>query len=361
MTKLIKNIRTEIQNLVRIKDTFDDRFQYLRLDKNECLISFDEQLLEQFKQNITSQDLSGYPELGSLYFKLSKFLGIDEDQILLTAGSDIAIRSIFDACIERNDNIILHDPCYAMYKVYGKMFGTEVRNIPFLDWQADLKKMLNYVDSSTKMMMVENPNGNLGTKPSFEQLEYYASELYKKNVLFLIDDTYFYLNNSRSKTHELISNYPNVLITQTFSKSHGLAGLRMGYLIGSTEIIEQIARVRPLHEITSLTARAAEWVLENPGILSKNQNLIKESKKYLIEKLNKIGIPIKNTNTNFILLYLPNEGNTARIAEQFKLNRILVKNPFDKGCQKGWIRVTIGTLEDSERFIKVLKEILSSS
>ena len=78
-----------------------------------------------------------------------------------------------------------------------------------------------------------------------------------------------------------------------------------------------------------------------------------------IEKLNKIGIPIKNTNTNFILLYLPNEGNTTRIAEQFKLNRILVKNPFDKGCQKGWIRVTIGTLEDSERFIKVLKEILS--
>ena len=133
----------------------------------------------------------------------------------------------------------------------------------------------------------------------------------------------------------------------------------MGYLIGSTEIIEQIARVRPLHEITSLTARAAEWVLENPGILSKNQNLIKESKKYLIEKLKKIGIPIKNTNTNFILLYLPNEGKTAGIAEQFKLNRILVKNPFDKGSQKGWIRVTIGTLEDSERFIKVLKEILS--
>jgi len=356
---LKKVIRPEIQELVRIKDTFNDRFEYLRLDKNECLEPFDENLLDQFKQNISSQDLSGYPELEPLYRKLAQFLGVAKNQIFLTAGADIAIRSIFDACIERQDNIVLHHPCYAMYEVYCRMYGAEIRDVPLRNWQVDIDEMLNSVDSQTKMVAMENPNGYLGTKPSLPQLERCASELCLKDILFLIDETYFYIENSHSKTHELILKYPNVIITQTFSKSHGLAGLRMGYLIGSTELIEQIARVRPMHEVSSLTARAAEWVLENPEILSRSQNLLLESKAYLIEKLGEIGIPMKETHANFILLYLPDEGKTAGISERLKVNRILIKSPFNFGAQKGWVRATVGSLDDSKRFINVLTNIFN--
>lgn len=355
---LDKVIRPEIQQLVRINDTFEGRFDYLRLDKNECLQPFDEQLLNQFRINISSQDLSGYPELGPLYRKLSQFVGVAENQIFLAAGSDIAIRSIFDACIERQDNIVLHNPCYAMYKVYGQMFGAEVRSIPFYDWEPDLEEMLSQVDSKTKIMAVENPNGYFGTKPSFEQLEHSASELYRKDIILLIDDAYFYVENSQSKTHELIENFPNVIVTQTFSKSHGIAGLRMGYLIGSPKMIEQISRVRPMHEVTSLTAIGAEWVLDNPEILLRNQNLIKENKQYLIDKLGKIGILTKNTHANFILLFFPNDGKTTGITENLKENRILMKSPFNTGVHKGWARATVGTLSDSKKLVKVIKKIL---
>ena len=358
--KLIeKVIKEEIKALTRIKDTFDKRYDYLRLDKNERLLPFAKKELARFKKMIDSDSISGYGELGNLYRRLAAYLGVKDDQLLLATGSDLAIKSIYEACITKGDNVVLHLPCYAMYRVYAKMFGAEVRGVSIKDdWSPDIQKMLGSVDDKTKFVCFENPNGFVGTEISIKDIGTCASELNKKDVLLVLDEAYYYIENKKSEAVGLVKKYPNLIISQTFSKGHGLAGLRMGYLIGDPQLIAYISRVRPMHEITSLTALAAEWVLDNPGMLSGFQRSIGKSKQYLKKELSKLKIKYKDTHANFMLLYLPDEGDTKSIALRLRKEGILIRRPFEEAYLKGWSRVCVGSPEDSKAFISALNKLL---
>ena len=101
----------------------------------------------------------------------------------------------------------------------------------------------------------------------FKIIEKCAEELLDKSTLLVIDEAYYYIENTTSQTIKLIEKYPNVIISQTFSKGHGLAGARIGYIVGNSEMIEHISRVRPMHEISGLTAIATDWILRNPKLL----------------------------------------------------------------------------------------------
>lgn len=355
-----KVIKPEIRSLVRIRDTFDERFDYLRLDKKERLIPFDAEMLREFKENITFTDLSGYHELGSTYKKLAEYLGVGRDQLLLASGSDLAIKSVYEACLCKGDKVILHRPGYAMFRVYANMFGVEADVVPLReDWTLNYDEMLLRVDNRTKMVVMENPNGFVGTKPEHEMIEYFAKTLGERDVLFLVDEAYIYLETSKSTTPKLIEKYPNMLVTQTFSKGHGLAGLRIGYVIGDRELMSCISRVRPMHEISSLSAKATEWILEHPSLLLDYQVRIAESKKFLLEGLSRMNVKVRDTHASFVLMYLPDEGKTRDIAKKMKDKKVLIRRPFEEHYLKGWSVVCVGTKEDSARFLTVLSEVLN--
>lgn len=362
MELIDKVVKKEIRNLDRIKDTFDDRFDYLRMDKNERIIPFAEELLDEFRSAIQSEDISGYTELGFIYRKLASYLKVDPLQILLANGSDLAIKSVYEACVEKGDNIVLHMPSFAMYRVYAWMFGAEFKSIPVReDWSVDLEKMLGAVDSHTKMLVLENPNGFVGTRPDFSQIEHCASELKKKDVILLIDEAYYFIENSVCKTCDLISKNPNIVITQTFSKCHGLAGTRFGYLVGHPDLMQYISRVRPMHEITGLTARAVEWILDHPEILDDYKMAIRENKAFLIKGLEGLGFKCRDSHGNFILVCFPNESSSKDMTQKLKDRNILVRRPFKESYLKGWCRVTVGSSKDSEVFIKAVREIIRGS
>jgi histidinol-phosphate aminotransferase len=357
-----KLIKPEIRNLVRIKDTFDDRFEYLRLEKNERLQPFDAHLLEKFKKSIRSECLSGYPELETTYEKLARFIGVDRKQLLLAAGSDLAIKSVYEACVERNDSVILPSPCYAMYEVYANMFGAKIKSVAMNnEWCFDVGEMLSQTDNHTKIFVLEKPNGTAGTQPSESDIEKCASVLLEKNVILLIDEAYSHIESNNFQTCRLIDKYPNVVVTQSFSKAPGLAGLRIGLLVGDTELMQYISRVRPMHEITSLSALAVEWVLGNPQLLEEYRIGLQRSKAYLKNRFEELGVEFRNTNANFILVYLPNEGKSQNIIEKLKKLGILAKHPFEKKCLKGWMRFTVGTEDDSKRLIRAIEKCFSEA
>lgn len=359
MELIDKVVKKEIRSLERIKDTFDDRFDYLRMDKNERIIPFKKDQLEGFKSTIKSEDISGYTELGFSYRKLASYLEVDPSQILLANGSDLAIKSVYEACVERANNVVLHMPSFAMYRVYAWMFGAEVKSVPVKeDWSVDFDKMLGAVDDDTKMMVLEDPNGFIGTRPDFSQIEYCAKELKNRNTLLLIDEAYYFIEDSRCKSLSLISKYPNLIISQTFSKCHGLAGTRFGYLVGHPDLMQYISRVKPMHEITGLTARAAEWILDHPEILDDYRKSVKESKSFLIKELERLNFKCRDTHANFILVYFPKEGITKAMTQKLKERRILIRRPFEEPYLKGWCRITVGSLQDAHTFIKTVREIL---
>ncbi|MGE0268317.1 MAG: histidinol-phosphate transaminase [Candidatus Omnitrophota bacterium] len=353
-----KLIKPQVKGLVRIKDTFDDRFDYLRLDKKERLIPFDEKLFAEFKSNIRFEDLSGYAELGETYRKLAAYLKVSEKQVLLASGSDLAIKSVYEACMNEGDNVVLHVPGYAMFRVYANMFGVEARMIPInKDWTLDYDGMLSRVDVRTKMVVIENPNGFVGTKPDMSEIERYAQYLLEKDVLLMLDEAYFYINETECHSRRLIERFPNVILSQTFSKAHGLAGLRVGYLVGEETLIEYISRVRPMHEITSLSACATRWILDHPEILEENQRSIAQGKLFLIDELRKRDIEARDTHANFVMVYVPDEGRTADLSRRLKEEKILVRRPFEESFLKGWSLICVGAEQHSIQLIEAIDKI----
>tara|TARA_B100001123_G_scaffold412375_1_gene509583 strand:+ start:191 stop:1279 length:1089 start_codon:yes stop_codon:yes gene_type:complete len=360
MQKLIDKLtKKEIKKLKRIDGSFEKRFDYLRLDKNERLLPFKKGDLKSFKSSILDTDLLGYAELYKTYKKLAKFLKVNTNQILIAAGSDMAIRSIFETFIKNKDTVLVQSPSYAMTQVYTKMYGAKVK---FYTPNNNLK--LNYLDinkkinKKTKLVVIENPNGFIGNKLNFREIEALSKLLLKKKILLLIDEAYFYVENNFFDKKKLIKKYPNVIVSQTFSKGHGLAGLRFGYLISNSKLIESLRKTNPLHEVSSLSAKAANWVLDKPRMLQEYKKSIIENKKYLSKELSLLKIRFKMTSANFFLIYIPNKGKTKNFSFKIKQKKILIRKPFEEKNIKGWLRVTIGSFKDSKKFILALRSIL---
>jgi histidinol-phosphate aminotransferase len=361
MELIEKVVKEEIKILKRVKDTLDERFEYLRLDKNERLLPFTEKQLMDYVGRIKSEELSGYGELGNVYRKLSKYLHVKQDQILIASGSDLAIKSVYEACVGRCDVVVLHSPCYAMYRVYSDMFGARIKVVPVLDnWSIDTEQMLRKVDSETKLMVLENPNGFVGTEIPLEEIERCVSELYKKKIILLIDEAYRYIEHKESGVIRFIERYPNLIVSQSFSKGHGLAGARIGCIVGNEKLIEYISRVKPMHEITNLSALALEWILDHPEVLEEYQQSIKVGKEYLKSKASSMGIPYRDTHTNFMLYHFPDEGRTRNIVNRLKEKGILIRRPFEEPFLEGWSRVCVGSIDDCMVFMRTLETILAN-
>jgi len=349
-------IKKRIRELERVNNTFENRFDYLRFEKNERLCNFDGELFKKFIKSIKAEYLSGYPSIEGTYKKISNHLGIERNQIFIAAGSDLAIKSIYEACINENDKIILPSYCYAMYDVYSKMFGANAVSVDITDdWNFDIDKMIDEVDDTTKLFVLENPSGTFGGKLSLEDISRCAKFLRDRGVLFLIDEAYSKNSKVNLSISNFIEEFPNVIISRSFSKFCGLAGLRVGFLVGSKYLIENISKVRPMHEITSISALAVEWILDYPELINEYCEVLNVSKKYLEEHFFDLKIGYRDSDANFIFAYLPDNGRTKKMIDKLKKCKILLKHPFKKGCLKGWVRMTVGTIEDSKRLIKEIR------
>lgn len=347
-----KIIKPQIYNLVRIKNEPNDRFECLRFNKNERLHPFNEILLKDIRRKISSDLISGYFDFKFTYEKLSEFTGFKPSQLLLSFGADMAIKSIYESCIEKKDSIIVPSLSYAMYKVYANMFGAGLKIVKMnKNWNFDIDKMLSCIDFNTKLLVLETPNGSVGTIYKKEEVEKCAKILLKKNIILLIDEVYWGINENYQSVSDIVNKYPNVVIIRSFSKMPGLAGLRIGYLIANEELVEHISKVSPTYESSSFSAMVVETILENFYLITNYKKEFNESKLYLRKELSKLKIKHKDTYANFILIHLPNSGKTKNIINESRKERILLKGPFNEQFLNGWIRLTVGTVFDSMKLI----------
>ena len=358
--KLIdRTIKKEIKHLERTNSSFPRRYEYLRLDKNERLLPIKQKDLKAFKLSLSDDDITGYAELYTTYKKLAKFLKVGVNQLLIAAGADLAIKSVFETFVSAGNSIIVQSPSYAMTQVYAKMFGAKVKYFKVnSDLNAKLGEAYDLIDNKTKLIVIENPNGFVGNVFKIKEIQEFAKKLLKKKILLLIDEAYFYIEKNFFDKKYLLEKYPNVIIAQTFSKGHGLAGVRFGYLVGNHKIINFIKKVRPMHEISSLSAKAVEWVLNRPLMKKEFQKSIKESKNYLKQELSLMKIKYKMTTGNFFLIYAPNYGKTKNLSKKLEQKKILIRRPFEQKNIRGWVRICVGSLLDSKKLISALKKII---
>ncbi len=294
------------------------------------------------------------PQQKSVKKILSKINRIPENQILLGNGSDEVLDLLFRAFCEPNQhNIITLPPTYGMYGVLANLNAIENREIVLTeDFQPDVKKIIEATDAYTKIIFLCSPNNPTGNSFSDESI---VTLLKNFNGLVVIDEAYIDFSEKESWLEEL-SDYPNLVITQTLSKAYGMAGIRLGIIYGSATLIAILNKIKPPYNINLLTQSKALERLHEIDLVKKEISYIKESKEFLLKELLQINFikKIYESDANFILIKVD---NAEQRYNQLIHEGIVVRNRSNQPLCDNCIRITIGTLEENNQLINTLKKI----
>ncbi len=325
--------------------------------RDEYVSNGSEMIFLDANENPYENGVNRYPDplQRSLKEELSKIKGIPSDQILLGNGSDEVLDLIYRAfCEPHKDRVITLPPTYGMYQVLADLNAVQVQQIPLTDdFLIDIKAVLNNLQDQ-KLLFVcspNNPSGNLLQEEGIEAI------LNSFKGIVVVDDAYIDFADTNSWIQRL-DEYPNLIITQTLSKAYGMAGIRLGMLFASKEIVSVLNKIKPPYNVNELTQeRALERVLANDQVLVEVQSII-ENRTALIEALKEVAFVehIFPSDANFVLARVD---DATKRYNQLLEKGIVVRNRSTQLHCENSLRFTVGTTEENKELIRVLKTIES--
>lgn len=338
-----------VQELPSYDAPAEGRRQFVRLDFNENTVGFPETL----PHGIPSDWINTYPEYTEVKKKLAQLYGVSPHNLLLTNGSDEAISLIASTFIEPGtDKAIVSNPCFLVIPHSLKLAGATVGTIDTLpDMEFNIAALEEALESGAKIAMFASPDNPSGCLLPPEKVLAWCDKY--TSILFVIDEAY--AEYSRKSLASRVPEFDNLLVTRTFSKAWGLAGLRLGVVIGTEQNIEFLQRVRLPFSVNA----AAIWTLNrlldrSEEVMIRADNTLRE-KQTLISDLEKRGCLIKKGEGNFFLLSMGI--NASRFTSYCQDNGILIRNrslgqkPGDN-ILWGMVRVSVGTSEENAKFLR---------
>jgi histidinol-phosphate aminotransferase len=346
--------KKSVMEMKKYSPPVSGRENKLRLDFNENTIGCSPKVVEAIN-NVDANIFSIYPEYSKFREKLAPFLKVNEDELLLTNATDEAIQLVMNTFIERGDEVIIPAPTFAMFKFYASLAEATITEVLYNgDLSFPTTSILSAISEKTKIVILVNPNNPTGTAISENDLLLIIQKAQENSALVLIDEAYYEFYGKTSLG--LIKKYENILVTRTFSKAFGLAGLRIGYIIGNNKIINSLEKAGSPYSINTLATIAAEAALEDIKFVEDYVGEIKESKKYLQKELERLGIKSFSSEANFLIADFGNSCNV--IYENLKKKGILVRNRTKDPLLKNCLRIGIGTKKQCNQFVKTLNENL---
>lgn len=356
-TMIFKNmnnfsLKTNIfQPVYRERGPIRSRLKYLRLDKNERVSNFEKKLFKKIIKNFKSEYLTAYPELEKIYTLIAKINNISKNNLVITAGSDGAIRMCFDLFTKNNDQIICLSPTFAMVDVYSRTHKLKQIKIKYdINLALDLKSILKNITKNIALIILANPNSPTGTLIKKKNLIAIIKKSQSKKVPILIDEAYF--GFTKFTALPLIKKYKNLVIARTFSKAYGLAGCRAGYLATNKELAKKFFSLKPMYEINSLASIIIEEFIKKK-IDKKYSRENFEGKKYLIKFFKKKDLRYIDTHANFI--HVDFEEKKSKLIKTFMKNKILVKGGIAIKGLENFTRITTGPKNEMNKIINILK------
>ena len=301
-----------------------------------------------------------YPD-GSCYElrrSLSAKLGVPGDCIVFGCGSDETIRLIAEAFVDPGDEVVFGAHTFSQYEFVTRVTGGKCVAVPMPSARYDLDAMRRAITPRTKLVFIANPNNPTGLMVSRDQLTRFISSV-PDHVVVAVDEAYFeYVESSDypDSVGEYVKNGLNVVALRTFSKMYGLAGLRVGYGVARPDLIALIERVRPPFNVTSLTQVAALAALEDTDHVRRSREVNHAGKRLLYSRLEAMGVGYLPSEANFVLV---NSNRPSREVSHQLLTMGVIVRPADIFGLDGWLRVTIGTPEQNERFLAALAACLA--
>jgi histidinol-phosphate aminotransferase len=349
--------KKSLTELYRTKPPDYSRLDYLRLDMNEAVTGLPSDFVKRTLAAIDGRFLATYPEYRGLQTKIAHHNGLLPEHILLSNGSDGAIKYIFDAYVSSGDQVLLTDPTFAMYAVYCRMFEAQPL---WVEYQSDFsfpwEEFIARLVKGVRLAVVVNPNNPTGCALPEAQLIKLIEHAARQKILLLIDEAYFYYYPET--VIQAVKTYQNLIVLRTFSKMCGMAALRLGYAAACPHVIEVLRKVRPTFDVNGMAAFFGERLLDEPQVIQELIRNVMDGKKFLVQKLSEAGIPHCAGEANFVLINCRDKVND--IVTDLAEAKILVSAGFKNDFLKDYVRVTVGHLEDMERFWQVFVEIWGS-
>jgi len=345
--------------LVRVREPGSETKTFIGLDHNERLAPFPDWFVERIRQSVGSALLTKYPVQDELHRRLCREFELREEQLLLTPGSDAAVKAVYQVYVRRGDRIVILDPTYAMYSVYAQMFGGEAIRISFdRELRVDTDFLLSRISTGVRLVMLANPNQPTATLLDEQILKQVIDRAHEIGALVAVDEAYYPF--SHMTVLPWIREKVNLVVIRSFSKAAGLAGLRIGFVAGHEEVVQNLYKVRSIYDVNSMAILCAEQILSHPEVVDDYVAQVEEGKQLLAARAAQLGLVALPTHTNFIFLRVGHRCAPVELVERLRDHRYLVKTAPDHPCLVDCIRVTLGPPELMAAFADILEELMNT-
>ena len=296
-----------------------------------------------------------YPDGNAYYLKadLAADLGISAEHLILGNGSNDVLQLVAEAYVAPEDEVIYADGAFVVYSLVTKLCSATAVVVPMVKHTHDLLAMAAAITSKTKVIFVANPNNPTGTMVTAAETAAFMERV-PDDVLVVFDEAYYeYVERSDyPQMLPYVLEGRNFIITRTFSKIYGLAGLRIGYGIAPPPLIETLNRVRQPFNCSLVGQAAARAALKDTAHVTRSREQNAIGKAFLYDAFDGMGLRYVESEGNFILLHLDQSGTD--IADGLLKEGVIVRPIAGYGYPNA-VRVTIGTEEENKKFIAALK------
>jgi len=306
--------------------------------------------------NEVSKEITRYPDGNGFTLKtaLAEKYHLDAKQITLGNGSNDVLEMIARAFVSPTDEVMFSQYAFAVYPLVTQAIGAQAVIAPAKDYGHDLDVMLSMISDKTKLIFIANPNNPTGSYIANKDIEAFIAKVSTK-TLVVIDEAYVEYGEQTENSIDWLANYSNVIITRTFSKAYGLAGLRVGYALSHPEVADLLNRIRQPFNVNSLSLAAATVAVNDNDYLAKTKQKNDAGMVQLSAGFKKLGLSAIPSKGNFITVGVEQKGDD--VFEALLRQGVIVRPVTNYGLPNH-IRVSIGLESENQRFLTALADVL---
>lgn len=346
-----------VDDLVRELGLVPERV--VKLASNENPLGMPESARKAIEQELSG--LGRYPDPGGYALKqvIARKLDVPAQWITLGNGSNDILELVGMALLEPGYSAVYSQYAFVVYRLATQARGAEHIVVPAKQFGHDLDAMFGAIAPNTRVVFIANPNNPTGTFLSGEQITHFLEQVQQAHghrVTVVLDEAYneFLPADIRIDSVSLVKRFPNLVVSRSFSKAYGLAGLRVGFGLAQPALTELLARVRQPFNVNSLAQAAAMAAFQDDEFLKRSAQVNAAGKAQLEQAFSKLGLTYVPSYANFVLVHVGDAGHV----NQELLKRGVIVRPVGADGLPEWLRVSIGLPEENEQFIRAITEVL---
>ena len=332
-----------------------------RFDMAERTFSFPKEYFDKFMDTIVQEDFITYPsyaEYDSLKDDIARYNDVDMSNVYLSTGSGACIKSLCEITMNPTYNVVSPVPCYPMYVIYGRIFGGEHIGVEYDDFIIfDLNKLIDNINTNTRLVVISNPFSPIGEYKTIDEIRELCRVCAGKDIILLIDEAY--VDFSPGTVLPLINEFDNVVISRTFSKAFGAAGIRVGYLLGSQKLIEVVTKVQLTYPLSNVSVKFASYLLNHWDEVATYAYYTILGRDNLCKLLSGGGYDVINSHTNSIHFHEATGDNSETVDVMNSYGLAFKSGSTKTGTpvmvpgddRKTWIRLSVGPDIDKMSFV----------